>query len=164
MSTKKLLTIFGATGNQGGSVISVILSSTKLSSEFALRAVTRDPSKPNAQALASRGVELTKADLNDASSIASAIQGSYGVFAVTDYWQTANKATEVTQGKNIVDACKEAGVKHLVWSSLPHVTNMTNGEFTKVEHFDSKAEVAEYAASVKADMIVSPPAWRPYNL
>lgn len=84
--SKKLLTIFGATGNQGGSVISVILGSQSLSSKYALRAITRDTSKPNAQALASKGVELAKADLNDKASIAEAIKGSYGVFAVTNYW------------------------------------------------------------------------------
>lgn len=158
MSTKKLLTVFGATGNQGGSVISAILSCSRLSSKFALRAITRDPSKPNAQSLAEKGVELTKADLNDPSSIASAIRGSYGVFAVTNYWETTSKETEVSQGKNIVNACKEEGVKHLVWSCLPHVTELTGGELSKVEHFDGKAEVAEYAAKDKGDLIVS--TWR----
>lgn len=84
--SKKLLTIFGATGNQGGSVIATVLASQNLSSKYALRAITRDTSKPNAQALASKGVELAKADLNDPASVAAAIKGSYGVFAVTNYW------------------------------------------------------------------------------
>lgn len=57
MSTKKILVVFGATGTQGGSVIDSILGDPKASQEFQLRGITRDPSKPNAKALAARGVE-----------------------------------------------------------------------------------------------------------
>jgi len=152
---QKVITVFGATGNQGGSTVSAILNTPNLSSKYKIRAITRDPSKPAAQSLSSRGAELAKADLNDMASVQSAVSGSYGVFAVTNYWETASKSGELQQGKNIVDACKQAGVKHLVWSCLPNVTKMTNGELTKVEHFDSKAEVAEYAEQVKGDMLVS---------
>ena len=155
MSSKKLLTIFGATGNQGGSVIAAVLASSSLSSKYALRAITRDPSKPNAQSLASKGVDLAKADLNDPDSISAAIQDSYGVFAVTNYWETMDKDIEYQQGINIVDACKAAGVNHLVWSALPHATKISDGKLKKIEHFDSKAEVAEYAAKHKGDMMVS---------
>ncbi|KAK5269449.1 hypothetical protein LTR99_006883 [Exophiala xenobiotica] len=154
--TQKVITVFGATGNQGGSTASVIFSSPDLSAKYKVRAITRDPSKPAAQALASKGTELAKADLDDLESVRSAIAGSYGVFAVTNYWEKASKSAEIQQGKNIVDACKEEGVKHLVWSCLPNVTKLTDGELSKVEHFDSKAEVAEYAEQVKGDdMIVS---------
>jgi len=38
---------------------------------------------------------------------------------------------------------------------LPHVGKLTKGELTKVEHFESKADVAEYAEKVKGDMLVS---------
>jgi uncharacterized protein YbjT (DUF2867 family) len=154
--TQKVITVFGATGNQGGSTASAIFSSPDLSAKYKVRAITRDPSKPAAQALASKGAELAKADLDDLESVRSAIAGSYGVFAVTNYWEKASKSAEIQQGKNIVDACKEEGVKHLVWSCLPNVTKLTDGELSKVEHFDSKAEVAEYAEQVKGDdMIVS---------
>lgn len=152
---EKIITVFGATGNQGGSTLSAILNNPSLASKYKIRAITRDPSKPAAQALASKGAELAKADLNDIASVESAIAGSYGVFAVTNYWETTSKSGEFQQGKNIVDACKEQGIKHLVWSCLPNVTKITNGHLSKVEHFDSKAEVAEYAKQVKGDMIVS---------
>ncbi|KAJ9640703.1 hypothetical protein H2204_003332 [Knufia peltigerae] len=153
--TQKIITVFGATGNQGGSTASAIFNSPELSAKYKVRAITRDPTKPSAQALASKGAELTKADLNDIDSVRSAIAGSYGVFAVTNYWETMSKTVEYQQGKNIVDACKEEGIKHLIWSSLPNVTKLTNGELSKVEHFDSKAEVAEYAEQTKGDMLVS---------
>lgn len=54
----KILTVFGATGKQGGSIIDALLSDAALSKEFTIRGVTRDTSKPAAQALAARGVEL----------------------------------------------------------------------------------------------------------
>lgn len=54
----KLLTVFGATGKQGGSIIEAVLSDATLREEFAIRGITRDTSKPAAQALAARGVEL----------------------------------------------------------------------------------------------------------
>jgi len=57
MSDKKTLVVFGATGNQGGSVIESILNDSKASSQFKIRAITRDPSKPNALALKEKGVE-----------------------------------------------------------------------------------------------------------
>lgn len=54
----KILTVFGATGNQGGSVIKAVLADSVLSKEFRIRAITRDASKPAAQALAAKGVEV----------------------------------------------------------------------------------------------------------
>lgn len=54
----RILTVFGATGNQGGSVIRAILADPALSKEFRIRAITRDASKPAAQALAAQGVEV----------------------------------------------------------------------------------------------------------
>lgn len=54
----KLITVFGATGNQGGSVIRHILADPQLSTEFKVRGVTRDTTKPAAQELAGKGVEV----------------------------------------------------------------------------------------------------------
>ena len=60
MSLKKILVVFGATGNQGGSVIKSILGDPVTAEEFHIRAVTRDTSKPTAEALASKGVTVLK--------------------------------------------------------------------------------------------------------
>lgn len=54
----KLITVFGATGNQGGSVIEAILADSQLSKEFKIRGITRDTTKKSAQDLAKRGVEV----------------------------------------------------------------------------------------------------------
>jgi len=57
MASKKIFVVFGATGIQGGSVIKSMLDDPKAAAEFKLRGITRDPSKPNAQALVAKGVE-----------------------------------------------------------------------------------------------------------
>jgi len=147
--SKKLVTVFGATGNQGGAVVSTLLSNSKLSQQFAVRGITRNTSSPKAQSLASKGVELANADLNNPQSLTVAVKGSYAVFAVTNYWESASRDIEVAQGKAIADACVSAGVKHIVWSALPNVTELTGGTLKKVEHFDGKHDVALYIESVK---------------
>jgi uncharacterized protein YbjT (DUF2867 family) len=148
--SKKLLTVFGATGRQGGSVLSVILNSPELNAKYALRGVTRDPSKPGSQALAARGVEMVKGDLSDAASLQATLQGSYAVFGVTNYWENFNREAEEKQGRAIADAAFAAGVKHLVWSSLPHVEKLTKGKLDKVDHFDGKANVEAYIEANRA--------------
>ena len=80
----KLLTVFGATGNQGGSVIRSVLAHPLPSSEYRLRGVTRNPTRPAAEALKAQGVDVVQADLTDSASVAAAIAGSHAVFGVTN--------------------------------------------------------------------------------
>jgi len=140
----KLITVFGATGNQGGSAITSILEDPVLSKEFKIRGITRDTSKPAAQALVAKGVEVVAADLNSPESLSSALQGSHAIFLVTNYWESASRSVEVTQGKNVTDVAKALRVQHLIFSSLLHVKNTTKGRLAHVPHFDGKAEVEQY--------------------
>ena len=57
MSAKKIITVFGATGKQGGSVIDIFLSDPKLK-DWSVRGVTRDINKASSKALAGKGVEV----------------------------------------------------------------------------------------------------------
>ena len=82
MGSRKLLTIFGATGNQGGSVIDAVLARPELQEKYSLRGISRDPSSGKSKALADKGVEMEQANLDDAESMKTAIKGSYGVFGV----------------------------------------------------------------------------------
>ncbi|KAI4523205.1 hypothetical protein K525DRAFT_162488, partial [Schizophyllum commune Loenen D] len=54
----RILTILGATGKQGGSVVNSILGDAAASSKFSVRAVTRDVTKDSAKALAAKGAEV----------------------------------------------------------------------------------------------------------
>lgn len=159
----KLITVFGATGNQGGSVIQAVLADTVLSKEFRIRGINRDVTKPAAKALQAKGVEMVtvcsslvayhlqhgsdrqmQADMNDPASVLSAVTGSHTVFLVTNYWETGKPEVELAQGKNVANACKEAGVQHLIFSSLLHVTKETGGRLKNVPHFDGKADIEAY--------------------
>ncbi|KAK9319368.1 NmrA-domain-containing protein [Lipomyces orientalis] len=145
MAANKIITVFGATGAQGGAVAQTFLQDLKLKSEWTVRAVTRDTTKESARKLASQGAEIISANLNDKSTLVKAMTGATAVYGVTNYWDTMDKQGEFQQGKNLVDAAKEAGVEHFIWSSLLNVTKLSNGKLPNVYHFDSKAKVEEYA-------------------
>ncbi|CAI7612241.1 hypothetical protein CBS147355_9713 [Penicillium roqueforti] len=139
-----LITVFGATGNQGGSVIDAILNDSQLSKEFKIRGITRDTTKKSAQDLAKRGVDVVSANLDSVESLTAALKGSHTVFLVTNYWETMNADVEYSQGKNVTDVSKAVGVSHLIFSSLHHVKEESKGRLTNVPHFDSKANVEKY--------------------
>lgn len=74
--TSSLITVFGATGNQGGAVARSLLKNPS----FKVRALTRNPNSEASQALASQGAEVQQADGFDKQSMLSAFAGSWGVF------------------------------------------------------------------------------------
>ncbi|KAM0477759.1 hypothetical protein ACHAPX_005523 [Trichoderma viride] len=140
----KTITVFGATGNQGGSLVQEILADPVLSKEFQVRGVTRDVKKPNAQKLASMGVEMVTADMSSAQSVAPAVQGAHTVFLVTNFWESMSADIEISQGKAVVDASKAASVQHIIFSSLINVNKASGGRLPNISHFDGKAAIEEY--------------------
>lgn len=76
-STAPLITVFGATGTQGGSVIDHLLSSSK---PYRIRAVTRDPSKPSGKKLEEKGCEVVKAEMGNENEVKKVLEGSEIVF------------------------------------------------------------------------------------
>ena len=132
-----LITVFGVTGSQGGSVARALLAD----GTFKVRGVTRNPDSEKAQALKNAGAEVVKADLNDAASVEAAVSGAYGVFLVTNYWEFVDEQKEIVQGKTAVDACKKAGVKHVVFSGLELVKDILG---KPCPHFDGKGRVEKY--------------------
>ncbi|KAK0640814.1 NmrA-like family-domain-containing protein [Cercophora newfieldiana] len=148
MAGKRLITVFGATGAQGGSVVNTFLNDPKLKSDWAVRAVTRDATKDSAKKLKDAGAEVVAADMNDKATLVSAMQGAAAVFAVTNYWEKMDAKLEVQQGKNLVDAAKETNVQQFIWSSLLNINKLSKGALPNVYHFDSKADVEEYAREV----------------
>jgi uncharacterized protein YbjT (DUF2867 family) len=68
-----IITVIGATGVQGGSVVDAALKSET----YKVRAITRKINSDKAKALAARGVELAIADLNDEESLIKAFEVSY---------------------------------------------------------------------------------------
>ena len=73
MADKKIIAVVGATGAQGGGLVRAIIDDP--SSEFTVRAITRDPSSDGAKALAALGAEVVAADIDDEASARSALRG-----------------------------------------------------------------------------------------
>ncbi|KAK3902311.1 hypothetical protein C8A05DRAFT_44249 [Staphylotrichum tortipilum] len=147
-TSKKTITILGATGAQGTGVARTFLSNPL----FHVRAVTRNPSSAAAQALSSLGAELVKADLNDPSTLPRALAGSHVIYGVTDFFEpfarykSAEKAMEVEVGQGVNLARAAAGVEgleHFIWSTLPDGRGLSEGRVT-VPHFEGKNRVERY--------------------
>ena len=130
---ERLIVVAGATGKQGGAVARSLLDRG-----FRVRALTRNPQKPEAQALAERGAEVVQGDMDDRSSMERALEGAYGVFSIQNFWETGYDG-EVRQGKTVADAARAAGVEHLIYSSVGSAHRQTG-----IPHFESKWEVEEY--------------------
>ncbi|KAI0468162.1 hypothetical protein F4859DRAFT_216459 [Xylaria cf. heliscus] len=155
----KLLTVFGATGQQGGALINYILENPALFTEFCLRGITRDSTKPAAVTLRERGVDIVEADLNIPSTLTKAVAGSHAVFAITNFWEEASAAVEISQGKAMADAAVAAGASQIIWSSLPSVSEISGGKITSMRHFDSKAEVERYIRTLDIESMFFMPGW-----
>jgi uncharacterized protein YbjT (DUF2867 family) len=142
-----VIAVFGATGTQGSAVVDTLLSD----GTFTPRAITRNPASDKALALKARGAEVAQANVWDKESIKKAITGCEGVFGVTDFFDPTiypnNLKGEIEQGKNLVDAAKEVGIKFFVWSSLPGCAKISKGKYTHIAHFDNKAAIEEYLTS-----------------
>jgi len=141
MATRKKILVFGATGAQGGSVARNLIARDK----FDVRALTRKPDSPAAQALRELGAEVVQGDLDDPASLRAALEGCYGAFGVTNFWE--HFAKEEEQGRNLVNAVAESKVEHFIFSTLPPIAKETNGAL-KSPHFDLKAEHEELARSL----------------
>lgn len=148
----KLLVVFGSTGQQGGSVVDYVINDPELSKEYKVRAVTRDLSKPEAQALQKKGVEVVQGDADDKESLKRSLQGAHSVFSVTvTIYDEKRYERELSQGKAIADAAVAAGAQFIVFSTLTHAGKGSQGALKHVEHFDVKAEVEEYIVSALSE-------------
>ncbi|XP_038006966.1 nmrA-like family domain-containing protein 1 [Motacilla alba alba] len=139
MAGKKLIVVFGATGAQGGGVARALLDD----GTFKVRAVTRSPRKKEAEELRRSGAEVVKADQDDEASLERALAGAYGAFIVTNFWEHCSKEKEIEQGQRLADLSKRQGLRHVVFSGLENVHQLTGGRL-EVLHFDGKGVVEEY--------------------
>jgi uncharacterized protein YbjT (DUF2867 family) len=151
MPQKKVIVVFGATGAQGGGLAHAILNDKD--SEFSVRAVTRDPNTDKAKALQKLGAEIVAGDIDDMEKMKRALDGAYGAYFVTFFWAHFSPEKEMAEAKNMATAAKEAGLKHVIWSTLEDVRKYVHlddnsmptlhGNY-KVPHFDGKGASDQY--------------------
>ncbi|RMJ21880.1 NmrA-like family [Aspergillus sp. HF37] len=140
-----LLVVFGATGNQGLSVATAALTDPALASQYKVRAVTRDPSKPTAQALQSQGAEVVRGDFDNEASLHAALQDAHTVFLMTNttVFDEQGAGLEIRHGKTVADAAVAAGARRLIYSTAYPAAELSGGKFG-VPHFDAKVAVERY--------------------
>lgn len=129
---KDVILVTGATGKQGGAVARELLSRG-----HAVRAMTRKPESEGAQAMGKLGAKIVPGDLDDPGSLARALDGAWGVFAVQNTWEAGVEGEE-SQGKRIAELAKKAGVQHYVYTSVGSAHRKTG-----IPHFDNKWRVEE---------------------
>jgi len=113
MSDKLLVT--GAAGHLGQLVIAHLLDTLKLPASRII-ATTRDPGK--LAALAAKGVTVRKADFDDVASLTTAFAGAQRLLLIsTDALDRPGH--RLAQHKNAIAAATKAGVRHVVYTSMP---------------------------------------------
>src|SRR5437899_5895723 len=132
MTSDRTILITGVTGHQGGAVAQVLQSTG-----FSLRGLTRTPDSEGAAALARRGVDVVKGDLDDEATLRRALAGAWGVFGVQSA-QEAGVQREEAQGKRLATVARESGVEHYVYTSVGSADKRTG-----IPHFDGKWHIEE---------------------
>jgi uncharacterized protein YbjT (DUF2867 family) len=138
--------VAGATGQQGGTVVDHLLADG-----HEVYGLTRDSSSAKARALANSGVSVVEGDLRDAARMAECCAGMDGAFLVTTFFEDGTDV-EVEQGQTFATAAAEAGVDHLVFSSVGGADRDTG-----LAHFESKWAVERHIADLGVDASVIRP-------
>ena len=150
----KTVLVFGATGQQGGSVASDLLKRG-----WPVRALVRDPEADKAKDLAAKGVSLVAGNFDDPASMEAAMSGVYGVFSVQpssgqgDAYSVTDEQ-EIRYGKAVADIAASAGVRHLVYSSASPSGQGPTG----LGHFDTKTEIEAYVRNLDMRSTIIRPA------
>jgi uncharacterized protein YbjT (DUF2867 family) len=139
------IVVCGATGRQGGAVARHLVAEG-----WTVRGVTRTADSPKARRLAADGVDVVEADMGDRASLDRALAGAYGVYSVQNP-MLSGFAAEVAQGRNVADAAKAAGVRHVVYGSAGI------GERTGIPSWDTKVAVTEHMRALDLPLTVLRP-------
>lgn len=135
----KTVVVCGATGKQGGAVVSAL----SRASNFKIIGLSRNPNGKEAMALKERGIELRQADLQDKTSLINAFRGADYIYGVTTPETAKGKIDtkmERQQGYNIIDACIENKIQHIVLSTVLYISD----EQLSIPYVKSKQDIETY--------------------
>ena len=146
----KTITVLGALGAQGRSVVNTFLAD----GSFRVRGVTRSVDSPASQDLAKQGVTMVAGDVKDPASLFSAFTGADIAFVVVNFWDPDIGLQEGELTKAIFDEAKKAGVPHVIYSSLANVNKVSGGDIT-VPHFTLKGEAWEHLQTMGFESVTA---------
>ncbi len=144
--------VAGATGHQGGAVARLLLDRG-----HHVRALARDPQSRAADDLRALGAEVLAAELEVFESVERAAEGADAFFLVTPLER--GPEAEIRAGRWAAYAAKDAGVKHIVYSSVGGMDWVTG-----VPHIDSKRQVELYLQELGVPFTIVAPAFFMENL
>ncbi len=104
--------VTGATGTQGGATARALLAAG-----WQVRFLTRKPTSPAATALVALGAQACQGDMNDPTSLDSAMAGAHAVFSVQRP-DSDGSDSERRHGFALIEVARRAGVRHFVHTSV----------------------------------------------
>ncbi|CAM5349316.1 hypothetical protein SGLAM104S_04090 [Streptomyces glaucescens] len=136
----------GATGLQGGAVARELVRRGQ-----PVAALVRDPASQRARALADLGVELVRGDLDDESSLRSALEGPTAC-SRAELHDPGRAGWRGPPGPGARAAAKAVGTGHVVYTSVGGAERESG-----VPHFDSKRGIERYLEGTGGPLTVLRP-------
>jgi len=133
LKLNKMILVTGATGPLGNGVVEFLLKKTPASN---IAALVRDPAK--AEALKAQGMNIRQGDYNDYGSLVKAFTGIDQLYFVSGN-DIQNRAT---QQANEVRAAKQAGVKHILYTSIQRKNETSSSPIVQVTQSHLETETA----------------------
>ncbi|CAF1313332.1 unnamed protein product [Didymodactylos carnosus] len=131
MSDRPLVTVVGATGYQGGSVVRSLADTGK----YKIRGLTRDNTSVKAQNLKrscnndGTDIELVNCDITNKDDLLRAFKGSWAIYSLTDFWAQPHKPeAEMQQGKLMADVAAKLNIPYYIFSCAPNVNVLSNNK------------------------------------
>lgn len=129
-----MILVTGATGNLGGHVVSHLKQHLSLD-QFAVLARNTD----KAQAYVKQGIEVRLGDFDEPENLVKAFAGVSKLLLIS----TMNM-NRLQQHKNVVDAAKQAGVRHIIYTGLAIQDIQTSAvKDLMISHFETEDYIRE---------------------
>lgn len=143
--SRTTLLVTGASGQLGRRAVEFLLAQRDAGTDLAIIATTREPER--LADLRAKGVDVRRADFDDPSTLAAAFAGAERALLVsTDSLDVPGR--RIKQHQNAIAALEAAGVKHVVYTSLP------NAPTTKVSLAPDHASTEAALAASRLDFTI----------
>ena len=144
----KAIAVFGATGHQGGAVAKALARDTE---NFKVCGIPNVQQEVQEDDLKNSGVKVMPCDLDDVNSIKTVLNDVDGCYIVTytDFSEDDCIEKEIQRGKNIANACKQAGISQVIYSTQLDTKKIKGIE---VRHLVTKSEIEKIMMSLNLPM------------
>jgi uncharacterized protein YbjT (DUF2867 family) len=106
ISSDNIILVLGATGQQGGSVLTKLVAAG-----WKVQALTRNKNTEKAKLLDQKNAEVVIGDLENKLTLDNVMKDVYGVFSVQPFEQPVDIGKEIQMGINVAMASKEGKTK-----------------------------------------------------